>query len=76
MDGWGKVKKNAERVNLSERTFRGLLKQGLRYVRLPSGTILVKYEWVDEFLEKYEVKPDNTVNDLVDSVLKGLNNGD
>jgi hypothetical protein len=30
------------------------LKDGLRFSRLPSGAILIKYEWVDQFLESFK----------------------
>lgn len=73
MDGWGKVSTNAKRINLSTRTFRDLLKDPrLRRVVLPSGTILLKFSWVDEYLELFELKPDNTVNQIVDDVMKSF----
>ena len=69
MEGWAKVPQIAEYMNLSQRTVRDLLKQGLRHSRMPSGTILVKYEWVDSFLEKFEVNV-NEVDAVVDLVMK------
>lgn len=76
-EGWTKPKGGAAYGGTSERTLRGdWLKNGLRHVRLPSGRILIKFSWIDEFLGKYEVKPDDTVGELVDDIMKGLGNGD
>lgn len=70
--GWGKVKAGAQHAGLSERTFRPLLKKGLRHVRLPSGTILIKFSWIDEYLGKFEVV-ENDVDQVVEDVLKDIN---
>lgn len=71
MTGWAKVKDIARYMSLSERTVRGLLNAGLRKIRLETGTILVKYEWADEFLEKYEVQ-DNEVDQVVNQIMKEI----
>ena len=56
MDGWGKVKPASKYAGVSERTMRGdWFKAGLRHVRLSTGTVLIKYVWIDEFLERFEV---------------------
>ena len=68
-DGWAKVKKAARYTGVSERTFRPLLKKGLRHVRLPSGTILVRYKDIDEFLERFIVD-ENRVDEIVDDVCR------
>ena len=73
--GWAKVKVAARYAGVSERTFRQWLKDGLKHSRLRSGTILVKYEWIDEHLENYAVT--NTldqVNQIVESALEGVLN--
>ena len=72
MNGWAKVPQIAEYMNLSQRTVRDLLKQGLRHSRLPSGTILVKYTWADEFLEQFEYDGGNRVDAIVDEVMEGI----
>ena len=69
-DGWAKVPKIAEYMGMSPRTVRDLLKQGLRHSRMPSGTILVKYAWVDSFLEQFEDDGGKRVDDIVNSVMK------
>ena len=71
MDGWAKIKQAATYAGMSERSLRGLLKQGLRHSRLPSGTILVKIEWVDGFLESHEVK-EHAVDQIVRDIGKEL----
>ncbi len=68
MDGWGKIGPAATYAGVSEGTLRkDWLKNGLKHVRLPSGTVLIKYEWVDQFLEKFA-----NHNDLVDTVVKDV----
>jgi len=71
MEGWAKTKTAAKFAGVSERTFRGWLKNGLRHSRLKTGTVLVSYEAIDEFLARFEVN-DNQVGQLVDEVMKGL----
>lgn len=72
MKGWAKVPQIAEYMGLSQRTVRDLLKQGLRASRMPSGTILIKYVWADEYLEQFEDDGGNRVNAIVDEVMEGL----
>ena len=68
--GWGKISQVAEYSGLSEKTLRSLLKQGLRHSRLPSGTIILKIEWVDEYLERYETPIDEKPLDKIVSQLE------
>ena len=70
--GWLKVKEAAVYCDMSERTIRSWLKDGLRHSRLRSGTILIKVEWIDEFLERFEAQ-ENEVDRIVDEVVRGLN---
>jgi predicted site-specific integrase-resolvase len=69
MKGWAKVKDAANYVGMSERTLRGWLKKGLHHVILPSGTILLKYSAIDDFLESYSVQ-DNEIDTLVKDVMR------
>jgi len=71
MQGWAKVKNAAAYADVSERTFRNWLKEGLRHVRL-RGTIRIKFEWIDEFLESFSVEEDR-VEQIVDDVMKEIN---
>lgn len=73
MDGWGKVKTAAKYAGVSERTLRTWLKQGLRHAKLPSGIVLIKYDFVAEFLSNYGVK-DGVLDGIVDDVLRDLSN--
>lgn len=73
MVGWFKVKAAAKFAGVSERTFRDLLKQGLKHSRLPSGTILVKADYINQFLESYIVN-ENLVDDLVNEALREFKN--
>jgi hypothetical protein len=70
--GWGKPKVIGSYMGLSERKTRDLFKEGLRHVRLPTGTLLSKFEWADEYLEQFEVKPRNAVDQIVDDVMHDL----
>ena len=71
MEGWAKVKKAAEYAGISERTFRGWLKDGLKHSRLPGGTVFIKYDSIDEYLVRFEVRED-FVDEIVDSVVSEL----
>ncbi len=51
--GWVKVKDAAKYAGVSERTLEEWLKQGLKFVKIPSGLRLIKPEWIDQFLEQY-----------------------
>jgi predicted site-specific integrase-resolvase len=71
MTGWAKIKKAAEYSGLSERTLRYYLKDGLKHSRLPSGTVLIKYEWIDEYLEAFAAKEDQ-VDRIVAETIRGI----
>ena len=71
MTGWAKIKKAAEYSNISERTMRDWLKEGLKHARLPSGTVLIKYEWIDQYLEAFAAKEDQ-VDKIVNATLRGM----
>jgi hypothetical protein len=74
MDGWARIKEGVKYSGVKERTFRDWLKDGLKHSRLPSGTILIRYSAIDEFLEKYQVN-ENQVDKIVDETMKGLEAG-
>ena len=69
MQGWAKVKDAAKYAGMSERTFREWLKKGLQHSVLPSGTILLKYSAVDEYLENYTVQ-EKEIDMVVNNVLR------
>ena len=47
MRGWAKVKSAAKYADVSERTIRSLLKQGLKYSRVSSNMILIRYDAIN-----------------------------
>jgi len=69
MSGWSKIKSAAKYAGISERTMRDWLKDGLKHSRLPSGTVLIKYAWVDEYLEAFAVKEDQ-VDKIVNETMR------
>ena len=71
MEAWGKVKSSAQYAGVSERTLRNWLNAGLRHVRLKTGTILIKHDWVDEYLESYEVVG-NEVDKITEEICNEL----
>lgn len=69
MRGWLKPKAAAEYCNVGERTLRTWLRnEGLRSSRV-RGSVLIKIEWIDEFLEKHE----SGNGKKVDQILKDMN---
>ena len=72
MRGWTKIKGASQYAGISERSLRGMLKKGLRHSRLPSGTILIKFSWIDEFLENFEVT-DNQLDKIVHELERDFN---
>lgn len=72
MEGWASVKKAAKYADISERTFRDWLKEGLKHSRLNAKTIRIRYVDIDEFLEQFQVD-DHLVDNLVDSVMRDFN---
>ena len=69
--GYAKVKKAAKYAGVSERTFRDWLKDGLRHSRLSTGTILVAYASIDNYLASF-VASRNQVDNIVDEVMQEL----
>jgi excisionase family DNA binding protein len=72
MKGWLKPKSAAQYCDVGERTMRTWLKEeGLRHTRI-RGTILIKIEWLDEFLTVLEVNDGSEVDRIVNGVMEGL----
>nr|BDD47091.1 hypothetical protein 8 [Desulfobulbaceae bacterium] len=65
-----KVKTFAKDIDCSERTTRGLLKQGLPHIRLDSGTILIDVERAVPWLRKFSVNA--LADETIDNLLEGL----
>ena len=68
MNGWCKIKKAAAYADVSDRTLEDWLKQGLKCSRLPTGTRLIKYEWIDEYLQGY-ANSENKVDEMVEEIM-------
>ena len=71
MDGWGKVKTIAKYAGVSERTIEEWLKRGLKCTHMPSGLRLIKYAWVDEFLEKF-ADSINRTEEMADEIFSSI----
>ena len=61
--------------DVSENTWRDFMKNGLRHIRLPSGTLLFRSDWIDNFLMQFEVNKtdakkeiDRIVDEMTSSV--------
>lgn len=71
MTGWGKIKACARYAGLSERSFRKFLAQGLKFSRLTTGTILIRYSDIDDFLYQFQVV-ENEVEKITDEICKEI----
>lgn len=71
MKGYAKVKEAARYAGVSARTLRGWLKDGLRYISLRSGRILISYEAIDEYLARFEVTG-NEIDAIVNEMAEGF----
>lgn len=69
--GWKKLKGAAKHIDMSERTMRDLLKEGLPHIRLSSGTILINLDLMDQWLLSFDATR-NKVDALVDRATKGM----
>jgi len=69
--GWKKIKAAAEYGGVSERTMRDWLKRGLRHTRLPTGTLLIRLDWIDEYLEGF-ADQQNTTEKIVNAVFRDI----
>ena len=73
--GWAKIKTAAKYADVSDRTLRDWLKAGLRHSRLPSGTILLKYSWIDQYVASFEANRESgkdNVDKIVQETCEGL----
>jgi hypothetical protein len=56
--------------NVSRKKFYSMLHNGLRHVRLPNGRILTKFDWIDAYLEQFEVR--DQAKQMADELTEGL----
>lgn len=71
MNGWAKIKPASAYAGVSPRTMRTWLKQGLRHSVLPSGTVLISFDAVDEFLSSFE-KQNDQFDRILDEITKEI----
>jgi len=74
--GWCKVAKAAEYLDVGERTLREwIAKKIIPFTRLPSGAIRLHHETIDAFLKKREQTPGQKSNEdveIVDDICRDL----
>jgi excisionase family DNA binding protein len=71
--GWLKPGSAAEYMNSSRRRIHYLMKNnGLRFVKL-GGMVLIKREWIDDFLESQEAPLVRSVDRHMEKVMNRLN---
>ncbi len=73
--GWGKISAALKYSGVSKDTFEKFCENGLRFVRLDSGTRLFRFDWIDEFLMNFEAKDHDDksrVDDIVSEMTEGL----
>jgi len=73
MQGWLRLKQAAKYCNISERLLHDWLKGGLRSAKV-RGCLLIKVDWLDEFIQKFEVQDNKgkDVDEIVNEVMKGF----
>ena len=68
-----KMRDAAAYAGVCVNTLRKWMRGGLRYARLPSGTVLVRASWVDEYVEKFvcEGRELDRIDEMIDEVMDG-----
>ena len=71
--GWLRRKSAARYADVSARTIRTWCDLGLKRIKI-RGIVLIKIEWLDEWLEQFLVNPGKKteIKGIVNEVLKGL----
>ena len=70
--GWGKVPTIANYMDMSSRSLRYLINSGeIPYSRLSSGTILIRFDSVDEYLAKKEIK-ESQMDHVISEIFKNI----
>lgn len=70
MKAWGKVKTAAKYSDVSPRTIRTWLKNGLPYSKI-RGTVLINFNQLDLFLERFATDGNET-DRITNEVMKGI----
>ena len=71
--GWLRIKSAAKYADVSATTIREWNYRGLKRAKI-KGIVLIKTEWLDEWLEQFQVDQDKKagIKGIVNEVLKGL----
>jgi hypothetical protein len=81
LNGWVKIKGAADYIGLSARSVRTLLKKGLRFSKLDTGTVLISIRNIDEYLTRFEVEIDESrqvataIESEVDRIIREIETG-
>ena len=71
--GWHKPKAAARYCGVSESTLRMWIRENnLRYSRLPSGAILIRESWLDDFLMAFEFTREINADQVSEQILEDL----
>ena len=74
MIGWLDIAATSEYCCTGKRTIEKWIKsEGLRYVKV-GGKRLIKRQWLDQFLEEFEVDKQISVDKVVDEICKDITN--
>lgn len=71
-----KMRDAARYAGVCVSTLRKWMRGGLRYARLPGGTVLVRASWVDEYLANFvcEGGGRDRIDEMIDEVMEGWDN--
>ena len=81
MKGWLKIKGAADYIGLGPRSVRTLLRKGLKFSQLDTGTILISVKNIDDYLNRFEVEIDESrqvataIETEVDRVIREIETG-
>ncbi len=67
--GFMKPSTYSSHINLSLRTLRTMMKEGLPFIRLPSGRILIEVSVADNYLRSFS---DHEDREILNSICEGI----
>lgn len=72
--GYMKMREAAAYTGVCVNTLRKWMRGGLKYVRLPGGTVLIRASWVDEYLDRFvcEGGERDRIDEMIDEVMEGI----
>jgi hypothetical protein len=69
---WGKIPQAAAYCGVSPNTIRSWMKDSLKYTRLPSGMVLIRFADIDEYFNQFQVDEKGRLDKMVTEIMKGL----